>query len=187
MPGELTGEVLLAAERAAHRMGHHVQVIEIGPQTARHRRRHIIRTLDRALDAELAPGLGHGNDHVGLEVRLLLVRRRVAALEHHVRRGERGVDVVVTEAPAREDVQPIGPATVPGDHLVESEQRGQRLHLDHDGAPRGLRLLEGGGRHQRDRLAEVEHLIPGEQRQVVGDHVDHARARDLVGGSEHDV
>jgi hypothetical protein len=54
------------------------------------------------------------------------------------------------------------------DRLLDVDQRGQRVGLDHDGGRAEPRRLEGLAEHPGDRMAEVHDLVR-EQRLVVLD------------------
>jgi hypothetical protein len=181
----------LAAEAAADRGRHHVDVGLGDAQHVGDLFAHVERGLRRAVDGRSAGGrIGRHQDRVRLEVGLVHARRLVHRLRHRCRRGERGVDVSLRERHLAGDVRgrlllavvgadggavgggfrgrsghTVGPhqGCARRGRLVDRGRRRQRLVVDRG----GLGAVLGGGdrlgHHQRDRLTREHDAIARQQ------------------------
>ena len=147
-----------AGERDAHLLG--LEVEAHGELVAVD-----VQPLRRDVEVDAALAVGHGEPRLGAEERLILHADLVLALDDHVGLAQLGVAVadrhVAQQVAARVQPRRVGQHRELG--VVDDRQH---LVLDLDegrGPARGLGMVGGD---ERDRLALVAHLVPGEHRLV---------------------
>ncbi len=189
-------QILAAAERAADlRIADRYRVL-VELQHRRDLAQVLVQPLPGRLDDERL-ALVVRDPGVGLQVRVLLPRRRERAAEHYVRAGERVLDVAFANLLVQQDVRAAGRVH----QLRVRLERAQRvaddrkigvLHLDERcTARRGCGIV---GHHERHAVAGVAHalaaqhfLIGVDQAVVVvrnvrgGQHRNHAGERERAG------
>ena len=192
---DLHREVLAPAEGAADAAEVDAHLLLLEPEARRDLVAVDVQPLRRHVDVDAALAVGHREPGLRPEEGLVLDPELVDALDAHL---AGGVRVAVADHDRAQDVRPrVVAEAVAGGRVLVVDRRllGGALHVGHrlerlvvdphllGGAARLLGVL---GRDERDRLAEVAHLVDREHR-LVGELEPVGLRAGHVGMREHGV
>ena len=175
----MRGLAFLAAERPAHPLGDHRDLIDVQPEEMRDHMLHLGRILRRRVNGERVEFTRHGDRRLRLEVEVILPAVDPNAFDDVLGFGERALGVAAVDVADRPD------EVAALLRFVDREDRLELLDVELDRLLRRLDRVAILRRDDRHRLADERDLVLG-QKDLVGDDRAEEVAVEIAVGEERD-